>query len=100
MPHGHPQFGSAHYIGMTVMKHRIKRALYRANHRGTKELDLILGRFAEAEASALNEAEFSAFEELLALPDPQIDLWIKGQPPPPAIIAIIARIRRYHRLES
>jgi antitoxin CptB len=85
---------------MTANENRIKRALYRANHRGTKELDLILGRFAGAETGALSEAELGAFEELLALPDPQIDKWIKGEEPPPGVAGIVARIRRYHSLES
>jgi antitoxin CptB len=41
-----------------------------------------------------------AFEELLALPDPQIDRWIKGETPPPGVLPLISRIRRFHRLES
>lgn len=85
---------------MTANENRIKRALYRASHRGTKELDLILGRFAESETRALSEAELGTFEELLALPDPQIDQWIKSGEPPPGVGSIVARIRRYHRLES
>ena len=85
---------------MTTSEHRIKRALYRANHRGTKELDLILGRFADDRARAMSETELDAFEELLALPDPQIDLWIKGEDPPPGVAGIVGQIRRYHRIES
>jgi antitoxin CptB len=85
---------------MTATDSRIKRALYRAHHRGTKELDLMLGRFADAELGRLDTAEFDAFEELLALPDPLIDGWIKGETPPPGIAAMITRIRQYHNLES
>ncbi len=85
---------------MTATTSRIKRALYRASHRGTKELDLMLGRFADAELQRLSEAELGAFEALLALPDPQIDGWIKGDAPPPAIGTIIEKIRRYHGLED
>jgi len=85
---------------MTASDHRLKRALYRASHRGTKELDLILGRFAAAEASGLNETQFDTFEELLALPDPEIDQWVKGAVPPPAMADIITRIRKFHGLES
>jgi antitoxin CptB len=85
---------------MTGMDSRIKRALYRANHRGTKEMDLILGRFAEAEHGGWDGQTLDAFEELLALPDPQIDRWVKGEAPPPGVAPMIARIRRYHRLES
>ncbi|HEY7687469.1 MAG TPA: succinate dehydrogenase assembly factor 2, partial [Dongiaceae bacterium] len=49
---------------MTGMDSRIKRALYRANHRGTKEMDLILGRFAEAEHGGWDGPTLDAFEEL------------------------------------
>jgi len=85
---------------MTAIETRIKRAAYRAHHRGTKELDLILGRFADAELGRLDEAELAAFEELLALPDPEIDRWIKGEQAPLALSPVIGLIRRHHRLES
>lgn len=85
---------------MTGIESRIKRALYRAQHRGTKELDFILGRFAVAELAGFDAAELTAFEELLALPDPQIDGWIKGEAAPLGVQPMIARIRRHHRLES
>ncbi|NJM35378.1 MAG: succinate dehydrogenase assembly factor 2 [Rhodomicrobium sp.] len=85
---------------MTITDSRIKRALYRAHHRGTKELDLILGRFADAELAALDANELTDFEHLLALPDPDIDRWVKGAEPPPGVAPLIARIRRFHRLEG
>jgi antitoxin CptB len=85
---------------MTGIESRIKRALYRANHRGTKEMDLILGRFAADALPASDGPTLDAFEELLALPDPEIDRWIKGEEPPRGVASLIARIRRYHRLES
>lgn len=85
---------------MTTSETRLKRAIYRANYRGTKELDLLLGRFANAEASSLTDQAFDAFEQLLALPDPQIDQWIKGDPPPPGVADIIVQIRRFHGFES
>ena len=79
---------------------RRKRALYRAHHRGTKEMDLILGGFADAEVFGFSESELSAFEVLLALPDPEIDRLIKGAEPPPDLAPLFARIRRHCRLES
>ena len=85
---------------MTASESRIKRAAYRANHRGTKELDFLLGRFADAELLSLSEAELGAFEELLALPDPQIDAWIKDGNAPPALDGLVRRIRRHHGLEG
>lgn len=83
---------------MTISESRIKRAIYRANYRGTKELDILLGRFAKAELEQMTEGEFDAFEELLGLPDPQIDRWIKGEDAPPAVAGLIERIRQFHGL--
>jgi antitoxin CptB len=85
---------------MTGDGSRIKRALYRAHHRGTKEMDLILGRFADAELANLSEAELEAFEAVMLSADQHIDGWLKGAEPPPAVKPAIERIRRYHRLES
>jgi antitoxin CptB len=84
---------------MTASEMKIKRAVYRANHRGTKELDILLGRFAEAELPRMSEAELDAFEELLALPDPQIDAWIKGAKPPAVVARLVSRIRQHHGLD-
>ena len=85
---------------MTSIETRLKRALYRAHHRGTKEMDLVLGHFADAELGRLSDADVLAFEVLLALPDPEIDRWIKGEQAPPALAPMIGLIRRHHRLES
>jgi antitoxin CptB len=85
---------------MTANETRMKRALYRAHHRGTKEMDLVLGGFADACLAPLDEAGLGAFEELLALPEPEIDRLIKGAKARPGLASIIARIRRHHRLES
>ena len=57
---------------------RLKRLCYRAWHRGTRELDLILGRFADAHAESMSESELSAFEALLHAPDPDIYHWVVG----------------------
>ncbi len=59
---------------------RRRRALYRAQHRGTKEMDFLLGRYAEARLAGMGSADLTAFEELLALPDPQLQGWLmQGQ---------------------
>lgn len=85
---------------MTSIESRIKRAKFRASHRGTKEMDIVLGRFAEVEADGMNEDRLAALEELLSLPDPEIDGWIKGREAPSGISDLISDIRRFHRLES
>ncbi len=85
---------------MTSIESRIKRAKFRANHRGTKEMDIVLGRYAEAEAEGMSEDRLAALEELLSQPDPEIDQWIKGREAPPALASLISDLRRFHRLES
>ena len=54
---------------------RRRRAAYRAAHRGTKEMDIILGRYAEARLKVMADEELSAFERFLALPDPLLTQW-------------------------
>ncbi len=55
---------------------RRRRAAYRASHRGTKEMDHLMGRFAEARLAAYESDALARFERLLALPDPTLQVWI------------------------
>jgi len=54
---------------LSVRRHR---ALYRAEHRGTREMDFLLGRFARAQVTQMAALELDHFEELLKLPDPEL----------------------------
>jgi antitoxin CptB len=51
---------------------RRKRLLFRCWHRGTREMDLILGRFADATIADLSEAELAQLERLIEVPDPDL----------------------------
>ena len=55
---------------------RRKRASYRAAHRGTKEMDALIGRYAEAKLPNLDGEALGRFEQLLAVPDPTLQAWI------------------------
>ncbi|MGH6916010.1 MAG: succinate dehydrogenase assembly factor 2, partial [Geminicoccales bacterium] len=55
---------------------RRKRLRYRAWHRGTKEMDLLLGRFADAQLAGMTPAQLDAFEALLCESDPDLYDWI------------------------
>ena len=57
---------------------------FRAWHRGTRETDLILGRFADANLPSFSESEVEQFETLLDTPDPDILNWVTGAEPVPA----------------
>jgi len=48
---------------------RRRKLLFRSWHRGMREMDLIMGRFADASIGQLTQAELAQFEELLEVPD-------------------------------
>jgi antitoxin CptB len=60
---------------------RRRRLLFRSWHRGTREMDLIMGRFADMHIGALTEAELDAFERLADVPEPDLYAWITGERP-------------------
>ncbi len=47
-----------------------------------KELDLLLGGFADRELRTMDEAELDRFEALLEVPEPTIYAWITGRAAP------------------
>jgi len=63
---------------------RRKRLKYRSQHRGTKELDLLLGRFAAERLDALDPGQIDRFEALLDAPSPLVYAWVIGQDDPPS----------------
>lgn len=58
---------------------RRRRALFRAWHRGTREMDLLLGRFADAYIEALSEADLAHLEALMEVPDRDLFAWVTGR---------------------
>jgi antitoxin CptB len=60
---------------------RRRRALFRAWHRGTREMDLLLGRFADAYIATLSDRDLSDFEALMEAPDPDLFDWITRAEP-------------------
>ena len=79
---------------------RRRRALYRAVHRGTKEMDWLLGRFAERHLDAMSETALAEFEILLSMPDPELQDWLTtGHGYAGSTLApLIERIRAFHGL--
>ena len=63
---------------------RQRRVLYRAWHRGIREMDLILGRFADAKIAQFDDDALDAFEQFMELPDKELFAWISGAIPVPA----------------
>ena len=56
-----------------------KRLLYRAMHRGFKEADIVVGKFAEANLAGFTPAEEAEFSRLLDVPDQDLFAWIIGR---------------------
>jgi antitoxin CptB len=62
-----------------------KQLVFRSWHRGTREIDLMLGRFADVHVPHLDAGQLAAYDRFLKNSDPDIFNWITGQEPvPPA----------------
>jgi antitoxin CptB len=79
---------------------RRRRAAYRASHRGTKEMDIVLGRYAEARLASMSPTELAVFERFLALPDPVLNQWFTQGPAGDAgeFAGLIDGLRVHHGL--
>lgn len=80
---------------------RRRRVAFRARHRGTKEMDWLIGRFADARLATMQPDELDGFERLLELPEPVIhDMIIYPEIAPAGEFAeLIAQLRTFHGLE-
>ncbi len=81
---------------------RRRRAAYRAAHRGTKEMDALVGRYADAKIAAFDGAALASFERFLAIADPTLQNWILGNESVTdrAFDALVDDIRLFHGLTS
>ena len=81
---------------------RRRRIRFRAWHRGTRELDLIIGGFADAELAQLTDVELDQFEHLLDLPDPLVFAWLVGFEDAPAEeeTALLKKVRAFRVHEA
>ena len=77
---------------------RRKKLRYRAWHRGTREMDLVLGPYADAHTELLDEAGLDRLEALMSEEDPPLLKWIMGQEAPPEHIdlAFLAEVIADH----
>lgn len=81
---------------------RRRKALYRANYRGTKEMDWLLGKYAEATLPEMDDGALTAFEQLLALQDPDLNIWIlnPARITAPEFASLINAIRTFHAIDK
>jgi antitoxin CptB len=60
-----------------------RKLLWRATHRGLKELDLVLGGFAKVHVGDLEARELDEFSEIVSLPDNDLFAWLMREKPAP-----------------
>lgn len=76
---------------------RVRRLKFRSWHRGTREMDLLLGRFADAHADRFTPEQVALYEALLLENDPDLYGWATGaQPVPPDLDHDVMRLLREH----
>lgn len=62
---------------------RRKRLRFRSWHRGTREMDLLVGSFADRHLQGFDTAQLDRYEALLLEPDPDLYNWMIGAAEPP-----------------
>jgi antitoxin CptB len=77
---------------------RRRKLLFRAWHRGMREMDLIMGRFADAAIGQLTDAELAQFEQLIEVPDRELLAWVTGEAGVPVAYEtpLFRRLRDFH----
>ena len=80
---------------------RRKRLLFRCWHRGTREMDLTLGRFADVEISNLSDGDMAELERLIDVPDPDLYAALIGDKPlaPEYASALFDRIKAFRAVD-
>ena len=63
---------------------RRKRIIWRATHRGIREMDFVVGTFVKERIAAADEVELAELERILEIPDQDLMAWMTGALPVPA----------------
>ncbi len=81
------------------MDDRRKRLLYRANHRGMKETDALVGGYASLHLAPMTEVEVDEFERILDESDNDLMNWILEREPVPGRVDghVMQKIIKYKR---
>jgi len=77
------------------LDNRRRRLIFRAQHRGTYENDLLIGDFVKAQIAAMTNAELDDLETVMEFPDAELADWLTGRKPipPHANSPMLRRIR-------
>ena len=71
---------------MTVetLENKRKRLIFRSWHRGTREMDIIMGSFADRHIPGFSESQLSEYDDILSLNDPDLYNWYTQKEDVPA----------------
>jgi len=77
---------------------RRRKILFRAWHRGMREMDLIMGRFADASIAGFSDAELDEFERLIEVLDRDLLSWVTGEAAVPGNYdtELFRRLKAFH----
>jgi antitoxin CptB len=78
---------------------RRRKLLFRCWHRGMREMDLIMGRFADSALTELSDDELADLERLIELPDRDLLAWVTGEADVPGDVdtVLFRRMRDFHK---
>jgi antitoxin CptB len=78
---------------------RRRRILFRAWHRGTREMDLLMGRFTDASIADMSEPDLDVFELLIEAPDRDLFAWLtdKTETPSNYDTPLFQRLKAFHK---
>ena len=83
---------------METAEHRLKRMAMRSWRRGTKEMDLVLGPWADARLAAMGPETLALYDGLLEENDQDLAAWVMGTAaPPPRFAGLIGEIGTFAR---
>jgi antitoxin CptB len=85
-------------ISSAGLDERRRRALFRSWHRGMREMDILYGKFADAEIARLSEGELDQFEQLMDLPDRDVLMFLTGEAETPTHYdtALFRKLKAFH----
>jgi antitoxin CptB len=85
-------------LSSAALDERRRRALFRSRHRGLRELDILLGSFADAHLAGLSESELAAYENLMEAPDVEALSWITAAEPLPKAYdtPLLRKLMQFH----
>ena len=86
-------------MSLEELENKRKRLIFRSDHRGTKEMDLILGSFARKHVPDFTEDELTQYDEILEENDPNLYNWITGKEDAPAnVVSDVFERLKSHKL--